>query len=353
MYLHIRSDIDSSYSDMCRKISEYRFPAIILDNDRYIRERNEYAGTAVIPVRKGARIDRYLSVSDAEEVKALRKGEQTEINLGFPSVFGTVIFRAEDYYLLVGREFTVLLRKHVSELYSRMPGYDRCISIGMERAGCGSDRNALKKCFGDITRMNFHLKEFFRTVSGDYHSDSVPFNVVSACRNVVSCAKRIIKPFCIRESGFQNGDAIFTLGSEDDFIMLLSAVIAFSVKYNSRDRMSVSLENRSGEIRVRACFDSTMEKETVSKLSESRFRSEDFGKENGILFFDIYLLELIADRNMWDFAISESFDVCGRLIVSLTVPEYKERKAGILRDSCPSELSAIVRRELCGCLLEE
>lgn len=346
MYLHIRSDIKSGYSDMCRKISEYNFPAMILDGDRYIKERNEYADTKVLPVRKGARIDKYLSESDLEKVKTLSVGEQADIDLGLPSVFGTVIFRAQDYYLLIGREFTALLKKHVFELYNRMPGYDKCISIGMEMAMSDSDRNALKKCFGDIARINLHLKEFFGTVSGSYQNDFVPFNAGETANNVISCAKDIIKPFFIQQQGFPPEKALFTRGSETDFIMILAAMISFAFKHSSRGNMIVSLEHRNGEIETEIQLDSTLESATIAKLVSSRFKTEDFGRENGIMFFDMYLLELMADRNMWDFTITESTDICGRIFISLRVPEYEERKAETLRDSSPLGLFEIVRAEL-------
>lgn len=350
MRLHIRSDINESYDEMCVRIADYDFPAILLDEERYIRERNSRARMQVIPVRKGTKLDKYLTERNIAVLDAMKPGEVANIDLELPNLFGAMAFRAESYYLIICSAVTASLRKHTFEAYRFIPGYDRSILIDIDKSSENSEE--VRTNYGKIVRFQSHMCEFVRIISGGRPDSRHPFGVSAVSETVFSMAKDMLSQLAFTVNIGPITPGLFTDGSERDFAMMLSSMLAVSVKYSARDKLTIGMNRDANDIRLVVTIDSKLDSELISSLASGRFRSDDFSSEYGVLKFDIYLMELIADGNLWDFSAVGESGAYGKLSLCLTVPVYSGRSAGMLRDSEPINARDMLMNEfylLDGC----
>ncbi len=341
MKIDFFAHLDSCIDSMSHQLSQHEHPILLLDDDRILRYRNKSADMRTVPIRIGTRIDNFLSQEDLAAIKALNPGELADVDLKLPSVFGTSMVRGNGFFVLVCSVVTVSLRRHINEIMSLIPGYQRQMYISAGGNAC-SDGESNRS----VLRFYAHLTEYLRILAGSPRDQKRPFSVTAVSEGLFDLAREYLAPACFTVGVGKIRYGLFSKGSEQDFAMILSVMLSVSLLYGVGTGVSVSVDCNNGKISFETVFDSCLDAEDLEKLSAGRFENGDFLKENGELMFDVYLLGLIADCNLWDFSVKTDPAVWGRAVFRLELCEHKYETEPLLRDPKPEYLKEILLREL-------
>lgn len=340
MELGIFAHLDSCFETMSQRLSEHSHPALLFDENRVLRYRNKNADMRTVPIRIGTRLDGFLSQEDIVAIKSLKKGEFADVDLKLPVVFGSSVFRGEGYFVLVCSVMTAALRRHIKEILAMLPGYDRRTEIC-----CGASMLSDTAYDRKLCRFYAHISEFLRILSGAPRESRRPFSATAVSEHLFAMAREQLGGNVGITVGTLFGE-LYSCGSEADFAMLLSGMLSLTLAHSASFSVVVKVELSHGVISFETSADGRLEPEFLKKLCTGRYKTEDFSGENGELMFDIYLMQLIADCNMWHFSVFGDPSVCGRFSFRLELREHTCGAEPILRDPTPDRLRQILLTEL-------
>lgn len=339
MRIQIKTDLALGTEALSGILEDYSVPAFIVDNDLFIREKNT-AASACPTMRKGRRLNSLLTTSKCAEIRLLRTGERLDLELDHNLYMWAVIFRAKDCYLLLAKAITPYLRSRTLALIDRLEGYESELRIALPRPESG-----LPLPYSRLLRFQSHVFEFVRLLTAGPSQDGCAFSATSLATSVFGLARELLFPKAVTLRTDSVGESVYTYGSQKDFAFLLSAMIANAISITCTDvRLSAACSADTGVFSV--SFVPEMNEDDLGLLYGG-YRTGDFSSEYGELLFDIYLMELIAESNLWDFCVCEDETSPDRVCFTLTVDASGVSDVLLLRDVNMTEASFILKRELC------
>ena len=285
MLINVKSAGTLFRQQIIQQMNNIGKPAILLDEDLKIIDKNKSA-SAVVRLRRGAKLTPLLPKEHIKPIFEMKPHSvlSTTLNLGAFSCKANVICGA-DCRLAVFSQENGGLGIEVLEKYKKMSGYDITLVRGEE----ASEENILKeeRRKGELSDIVENILDGLKGVRGlpFFNASAVLKSIENEIQNHNVKSRNLV-----RFSGRLN--ELITEGSDRDFILIITALIAFCSDKSRCEPVSVEVFDYEDELVFRVSGNSSLSDYDIACIATMNGKFASFGRNLGDDVFWGYLIKL-------------------------------------------------------------
>lgn len=307
------------------------YPVLVTNAERIITHRNPCVNTRELPLRRGASIDRYLSRVDRRKISELAVGEETFVDVRMPNAYGALVLRTVDGYYLALRNVTAHMLQYVQQLTDQTMlfygQFDRQILAAQEKqAEQQAELDVMHRVYRRTLRSQVKLATYFRVTAG--RKELTEFGeLLAPVRSLLTAAEELLRAGGIRLATSQDVEtkSQYVGTNAQDVRYALMTMLSIALEGRASDRIMADYRRADGDFTVMISFEPTYEREIVDRILSGYYRGAELGSFYGHTFFDLLLLQLLAEANGWRFSVTESGCNGGVLDMVLSIPLRSDR----------------------------
>lgn len=309
-----------------KELDLFPYPAVLLNDKRILTGRNQHVNTRILPLRVGVRFDRYLSRQDQQRLANLPIGGELFLDIRMPNVYGAIALRAEDGYLIALRDITAHMMRYVNDLTTNSVHFfgdlNEQVDTLQQVAARETDmfRQIRRNCRRTL-RCQMELATYFRVTAGDLRKDQF-CEVTELVHSVLSCAVKLLRPngITLMDHLPKNSPSIIVRANFEDLRYAIAAMLSVAMTSLAGSQITVDCHHTESQYTILMGFEPLISQQTLEQMLSGYYRGEVLNGMNRDLFFDLLLLQMLAETSGWHFYIHESGCSGGVLDMILSVP---------------------------------
>jgi len=323
------------------------YPAYYLNENRVVIRRNKNAVPSRLAILVRARIDKYISVQDKKRIIDLQVGEEIFVDLFFEPAYGAIVCRIENGYLVAVRNITAHMMQYIRKITSHAPTFFGNIGSQIENLRLASFRSReemtkVRRQYYKVMRYQTALAYYFQNIAGRNKRESV-CEITTSLNTMLTDAANKLRPNGVDLVLRQPTNFIYVKAAADDLRYSAATLLSIAAEntYNGRIRVeSMSLE---GDYMFKIIFEPRVDDETYDGMIEGYYGGELLGSVHGNVFFDLLLVQMLAEKNDWHFSVAEIGCSRGVLAMSLFIPIVGEEPEML---NCPPDTAPLLEMML-------
>jgi len=327
------------------------YPAYYLNEKRIVVRRNKNAVPSRLAILVRARIDKYVSVQDSKRIIDLKVGEEIFVDLFFEPAYGAIICRIENGYLVAVRNITAHMMQYIRRLTGQIPPFFGNIGSQIEslRLATFRSRDEMTKVrhqYYKVMRYQTALAYYFENIAGRDKRESV-CEITTSMNNMLIDAANKLRPNGVDLVLHQPSKYIYVKASADDLRYAAATLLSIAAEntYNGRIRVeSMALE---GDYMFKIIFEPRVDDLAYDGMIKGYYGGELLGTAYGNVFFDLLLVQMLAEKSGWNFSVTEIGCSRGVLGMSLFIPTVGEEPEML---NCPPDTSTLLEMMLVNIL---
>ena len=327
------------------------YPAYYLNENRIIVRRNKNASPSKIAVMVRARIDKYVSKNNQKRIIALEIGEEIFVDLFYEPAYGAIICRIENGYLMAIRNITAHMLQYISKVMKAIPPFFGNMTGQIEslRLATYQSREEMVKVrhqYNKVLRYQTALARYFDTVSGKEHRNDV-CEITTSMNHLLDEAARKLRPNGVDLRLRQTFEHIYIKASSDDLRYAAACLLSIAAENTYDGRIRVESMAIEGEYMFRIVFEPRVDDMTYDGILGGYYGGELLSTAHGHVFFDLLLVQMLAEKCGWYFSVTEVGCSRGVLSFSLFVPIAEEEPFAL---NCPPDTAPFLEMMLVNVL---
>ena len=327
MFINIKTCRGFLPDEAAEEIENLEFPAVLLDKNLKLLQKNILAKKFGSDLRKGMKFSRFLKEDDVEKIGSMSLGETLFLSVkNGDNEFRANVICGVDCYLVLMRAGSMQLRDTVLEKYRKMSGYDS--TIVAEKIPVDNEKrvSAIEEIIAEA---------LFKQLS----PRTLPFfNTATIYKGILDEFKTVIPDLTKRVTLKIPQEELIGEGDEKDFCFMFSAMLSLCLDFADGE-VKVESKNDGDELVVSVIADIDVLTYGIARLTafENSKYNLDPSDELGFL---VYMLKLLSDSNLWDFSVT-----CkeGQLRFSLRTPYVKRGEEFMVHDISASYIKKLVK----------
>ena len=336
--------------DLKQRLDRFSFPALLLDENLVIREKNSLVTNLAAPFRKGGSLTARLSDADAQCLRTLAPGAVANIILSAAAHdYGAFVQRQED------RTYIVQLRLMSAALQRRL-GEAAEIGIALARSVqqyndviLGSpdsvERRASRKDKAKMFLFQEHMARLLQVFKENPDEPRGIFDIADAVNTTLTYGADMLRQLDYNINLTPAAKERYALTDRGCLSAELAMLLHIAVSYCEKNRMHIECIDADRQLRILFKFNSLLSEPENERVMAGNYAARNFRCPNGTLFFDLLLIEVMASLHYWDFRAYRPDDTPYRMALALTVPLTKSDALPTLREPWTG-YREIVEREL-------
>lgn len=304
------------------------YPAYFLNEDRVVIHRNKNAKPSRLAVRVRSRIDNYISVQDKKRIIALKVGEEIFVDLFFEPAYGAIICKVANGYLVAVRHITAHMMSHITKIAKYIPPFFSNIMGQIEslRLATFQSREEMVKVrhqYFKVLRYQTTMARYFEYIAGKYSRDKV-CEISTPMLNLLNEAAAKLRPNGVDLSLHVMLENVYVKASSYDFRYAVASLLSVAAENTFDGRIRIESTVIEGEYLFKIVYNPRVDDQTYDGMLEGYYGGELLNTIHGNLFFDLLMVQMLAEGSGWKFSINEVGCSRGVLSMSLFVPLAEE-----------------------------
>lgn len=326
-----------------------RYPALLLNEALVVTGRNRPC--AMFPIRKSCKITRYLFSRDILRLQKMTTGQVIRISLNVDGVYLVFAKKLGEGYLLALRTITALVWEKVGEKAAMLPtGNERIgdqLNVLRSSAESGSEtEKTLRKNFLHTLRFQMVTANL---LSAKMRSDLHPAVYELNGQVSVLMDESIL---LLKNAGFlptyhPSDKPSYARIDVDALRFAVTELLVVSSETAIGGKVVVDSATGMDEFTVRFSFEPLMDDELYEGILSGEYSGELLRGAYSDVFFDLFLAQMICERNGWDFRVRSSGE-SGVACLTVAIPTSN---ADALQVNCITESGDLVAAMLSDLIL--
>ncbi len=300
------------------------YPAYLLDENRIIRYRNKLTQSKLFPLNRRMRLDKLITKRDRERVNALKVGQETFISISTLDSYGAMILRQEDGYCLALRNITAQMMSHVSDLATRLPSFfgdseEQICALRLSSVQTQEEMIKVRQKYNRALRCQTGLATYFRVTSGKVDKDSIT-ELATPVNALLEYARKVLLPNGTHLKNKLREGTVYALANSDDFCYAVATVLSVAAENLYGNLIYAETHVMLDEYTVSIRFEPNFDEETYRKVLSRYYREDVLCGPYRNMFFDLLLVQMLAEASGWQFRVTSSGCSDGMLSMTLAVP---------------------------------
>ena len=322
-----------------------RYPALLLNESLVVTGKNKPC--AVFPIRKNCRIHRYLFSADILRLQKMTTGQVIRVSVNLEGVYLCFAKKLSEGYLLALRVIPALAWEKAGaealEPMLRNCSIDEQLRILKQNTE--NDQDAEK-----ILRKNYLRSLRFQLVMAALLGAKINQKPALGIYEVGAAIGSMLEEgvFLLKEAGFHTSfrpseRPCYTKADIDALRFALSELLAVAAKIAIQGKIVVDTVGASDEVSVGFTFEPLMDETLYAGILSCEYADELQHSAYGDIFLELFLVQMICERNGWDYRVRKSGD-SGIVRLSVAVPTLSGKDAQI---NCAPDAGDLLRATLC------
>lgn len=314
------------------------YPVYYLDEKRLIIRRNKNADPGRLSVHVRAKLDKYISAQDRKRVMELKVGEEIFVDLFFDSAYGALVMRLENGFLVALRNITAHMMRYVAELNIKLPTFFSNVvgqieSLRLATIHSKDELRRVRRQYYKAIRYQTCLAHYFENTSGKYRRETVS-EVTTPIKTMLDVAVNKLRPNGIDLYIHMQNENSFVKASAEDVRYAVATLLSVAAENTYDGRIRIESASLEGEYLFKIIFEPRVDEQTYKGILSGYYGGEMLQSVYGNTFFDLLLVQMLAEGNHWNFNIKE--DGCSRGVLGmfLYIPLSDEKPLDL---NCPPD----------------
>ncbi len=328
------------------------YPAYLLDEKRIICYRNKLTQCILFPLNRRMRLDKLITKRDRARVDNLKIGQETFISISTMDSYGAMILRQEGGYCLALRNITAQMMSHVSGLATRLPSFfgdsaEQICALRLSSVQTQEEMIKVRQKYNRALRCQTELATYFRVTSGKTDQDSIS-ELVTPVNALLEYARKALLPNGTHLHNKLREGTVYALANADDFCYAIATVISVAAENLYGNMIYAETHVMIDEYTVSIRFEPNFDEETYRNVLSRYYREDVLCGPYRNMFFDLLLVQMLAEASGWQFRVTSSGCSDGMLSMTLAVPLSPERPPMLFSAPDPMPLVEMQLVELLG-----
>ncbi len=311
MRINIKTLGGNSRTELEKEVSLMSEPVVLLDENLKVVSKSPAVNEYIPGIRRGAKFSRFLSGEALSVVSSMNAGGVSSIELEVNSAtLGGMAVCGDRFTVVFIRPLYAKLIDLVTADYKRMSGYDNEIPALMPKES-------------RVYEIAGLLSELLDTM--DFFNGLPFFNSASVIRGIAQETAKLPKKLSERFEFSVSENELITDGSDRAFALISLFAASFFAE-NGAKKVKTELSGKGNEIVLRVVGEDLV-LFSGAEIFKKPFRAPEDMNETD---FWLYMIKLLADRNLWDFEIERG--VSGKTAFVLRSNFVRKGEEFALRD---------------------
>ncbi len=304
------------------------YPAYFMNENRIIVRRNKNAAPSRLAIMVRAKIDKYISNQDKKRIMALDIGEEIFVDLFFEPAYGAIICRVENGYLLAVRNVTAHMMQYIRNIIKNMPSFFENIEGQIEslRLAAFRSREEMVKVrhqYYKVLRYQNAVARYFENIAGKNTNDEI-CEITTSMNNLLNEAATKLRPNGVALSLRQPSHNVYVKASPKDLRYAAACLLSIAAENTYDGRIRVESTTFEGEYMFKIVFEPRVDDQTYDGMLGGYYSGELLSTMHGNVFFDLLLVQMLAEKSGWNFSVTEVGCSRGVLGMTLFIPLDRE-----------------------------
>ncbi len=300
------------------------YPAFLLNQDRLVTFRNKTVNTRLIPIRIHSRIDRYLSKHDRQKLIDLPIGQEIFVDMQMPDSYGAIVLRQKDGYCLAMRNITAHMIRHISDMAIHVPSFfgdveNQICNLRLATFRTPEEMRLVRRNYNRALRYQAEIATYFRITAGKLDHDTIS-EISTPVNTMLDCATKLLRPNGFRLSVLKTEAPVFARAAADDVRYAIATLLSIATENLRDERLRTECHILEGEYLISVTFEPLFDDQTYQGILSGYYREELLDSPYRNMFFDLLLVQMLAETSRWRFSVTEAGCSKGVLCMILAIP---------------------------------